>query len=499
MKVLTFFSFNIIFFCAFCVISNAQVLSDGGFEEQSSSELSEPWWIDTDDGSVPSGVTIEVDLGSTEALEGDNCLKIVTTTQDQWIAVGQNLTVEKNTDYIINFYVKADDIIAWDGNPEWAKGYMKVIDDQGNALADPFVPHYWDGEDNSEPWTPGEIVFGAGFDMSVWRDYHYVFNSGENTELYLIIGTYVNNVVTLWIDDFSIDKVESVAFEDNGFEDQSGATITDPWWIDTDDGNPPSGSTIEVELGTGESFEGDNNVKFETTAQDQWIAIGHDLAVEANTDYYVIFHAKGDAILWDNNPEWSKGYMKVIDDQGNALADPSVPHYSDGGEIGEPWAPGEIVFGEEQMMRYWRDYLYKFNSGAGTEVYLQIGTYVNNVITWRLDDFRLFKAISNSTGIKTVTGNIPTEYVLNQNYPNPFNPVTVINYSVPVMATGFENQITLKVYDILGTEVKTLVNEAQAPGNYQVGFDASGLSSGIYLYTLRGNNFIETKKMILIK
>jgi len=90
--------------------------------------------------------------------------------------------------------------------------------------------------------------------------------------------------------------------------------------------------------------------------------------------------------------------------------------------------------------------------------------------------------------------NTPSDYKLGQNYPNPFNPVTNINFSIP--KDGFVN---LTVYDILGIKVNELVNENIKAGGYSVKFDASDLSSGAYFYAIRVNNFIETKKMLLIK
>ncbi|MCB0753535.1 MAG: T9SS type A sorting domain-containing protein, partial [Ignavibacteriae bacterium] len=88
-----------------------------------------------------------------------------------------------------------------------------------------------------------------------------------------------------------------------------------------------------------------------------------------------------------------------------------------------------------------------------------------------------------------------------QNYPNPFNPTTTINFSIPeINKVGQSNNNTvLKVYDILGKEIATLVNEIKAPGNYQVQFDATSLTSGIYFYRLKSGEFLETKKMILLK
>jgi len=89
---------------------------------------------------------------------------------------------------------------------------------------------------------------------------------------------------------------------------------------------------------------------------------------------------------------------------------------------------------------------------------------------------------------------LPKEYALSQNYPNPFNPTTVIQYDIP--KDGF---VTLKIYDILGREVKTLVNENKLQGRYYISFDASKLASGVYIYRLQAGNYIATKKLLLLK
>lgn len=81
-----------------------------------------------------------------------------------------------------------------------------------------------------------------------------------------------------------------------------------------------------------------------------------------------------------------------------------------------------------------------------------------------------------------------------QNFPNPFNPSTKIRYSLPEASFA-----TVKIYDMIGNEVATLINEEQPAGNYEVDFNAAGLSSGMYLYRLQAESFVETKKMILLK
>jgi hypothetical protein len=88
----------------------------------------------------------------------------------------------------------------------------------------------------------------------------------------------------------------------------------------------------------------------------------------------------------------------------------------------------------------------------------------------------------------------PSGYKLCQNFPNPFNPNTQIRYSVPKTAI-----VELKVFNLLGQEIATLVNEEKSPGNYEINFDASNLSSGIYVYKIQEGSFVESKKMILLK
>ncbi len=86
------------------------------------------------------------------------------------------------------------------------------------------------------------------------------------------------------------------------------------------------------------------------------------------------------------------------------------------------------------------------------------------------------------------------EYALEQNYPNPFNPSTTIKYQLPN-----DEFVTLKVYDILGNEVTTLINEEKVAGKYEVNFNASTLASGVYIYKIQSGSFINSKKMLLLK
>jgi len=115
---------------------------------------------------------------------------------------------------------------------------------------------------------------------------------------------------------------------------------------------------------------------------------------------------------------------------------------------------------------------------------------------------------SSPTGVENNNDKLPTEYLLMQNYPNPFNPSTNIKFAIPSNVKGGTSKVTLKIYDILGSEVATLVNEELSAGTYEVEFSTKdGYTSGVYFYQLKvtdtesgsGKGFIQTKKMVLLK
>ncbi len=128
---------------------------------------------------------------------------------------------------------------------------------------------------------------------------------------------------------------------------------------------------------------------------------------------------------------------------------------------------------------------------AISESYLLLGTTGG---VWR-------RALPEITDVKLNSNTIPTVFKLEQNYPNPFNPTTKIKYTIPSsINSAIEGAlIQLKIYDILGNVINTLVNEVKSPGVYEAEFDASSFSSGVYFYQLRVNEYFDTKKMILIR
>jgi len=182
----------------------------------------------------------------------------------------------------------------------------------------------------------------------------------------------------------------------------------------------------------------------------------------------------------------------------------------------EPFMTNEsgYIYVSTDFGNNWKDITANISSVAANHVrkilidgdYIYVGTSLGNVYKRKLSDV--------VTAIEQSDYSIPTEFILDQNYPNPFNPSTTISFSIPqvmVRQAHHDNadvipslsrdevHVTLKVYDVLGREVATLVNDNLSAGSYSYNFDASKLTSGVYLYKLQAGKFSETKKMILMK
>ncbi len=146
---------------------------------------------------------------------------------------------------------------------------------------------------------------------------------------------------------------------------------------------------------------------------------------------------------------------------------------------------------------------WEFNSGfgisknAGSEIITEAGQSFTG--TSRNGNTTVISSLFSGnpaifTGVNNMEESVPGKYQLYQNYPNPFNPSTIISWQLPV-----KSHVLLKVYNILGKEVSTLVNEVKPGGKYKIIFDAGNLASGVYFYRLITDSFTETKKMILLR
>jgi len=144
-----------------------------------------------------------------------------------------------------------------------------------------------------------------------------------------------------------------------------------------------------------------------------------------------------------------------------------------------------------------------FVEGKGTTTEQQFYSYIDENLSAGKYQYRLkqidFDGTYEYSNIIEADINQPLEFSLSQNYPNPFNPTTKIKYIIPQDEIREIKNVRLIVYDVLGNQVATLVNEEQHPGIYEVEFDGGNLSSGVYYYSLEAGNFRDIKKLILLK
>ncbi|BDQ02357.1 FG-GAP-like repeat-containing protein [Ignavibacterium sp.] len=158
---------------------------------------------------------------------------------------------------------------------------------------------------------------------------------------------------------------------------------------------------------------------------------------------------------------------------------------------------------EENKNSNWRTI--GFVNGVGTTTQSQSYSYVDKNIRsgkylYRLKQIDFDGSYKYSSEIEVIIG-LPDRFVLEQNYPNPFNPVTKIKFSLPADVKGQTSKVELKIYDVLGKEVATLINENKEAGNYEIEFDANkyGITSGVYFYHLKYGELSSVKKFVLMK
>lgn len=207
----------------------------------------------------------------------------------------------------------------------------------------------------------------------------------------------------------------------------------------------------------------------------------------------------GVALVSDQN----YGYRAMSNSGNNPIGGVSLnPRFNDDGKwlaiasrtTIRDYGPGDIAF-----------------SVSGGPYQIEPGKYLNVVFSiaggYSVEELRT--AIQSSrlaaglipTSVEKLEDELPIKFSLSQNYPNPFNPSTKIKFNIPTVETGHTPslQTSLIVYDVLGREVKTLINQNMQPGKYEVEFNATGLSSGVYFYKLSAGSFAETKKMMLVR
>jgi hypothetical protein len=157
----------------------------------------------------------------------------------------------------------------------------------------------------------------------------------------------------------------------------------------------------------------------------------------------------------------------------------------------------EVTFNSENIDNVSESFLVT-TAGMGNRT-VKARVMINTTEEWEyflIDNFSDESPLGKEsyTQINLNINEIIMDYGLAQNFPNPFNPSTTIEYQIPV-----DGYVSLKMYDILGKEIKTLVNDYKTVGKYQINLDADDMSSGVYIYKIQVNDFVSTKKMMLVK
>jgi sugar lactone lactonase YvrE len=286
---------------------------------------------------------------------------------------------------------------------------------------------------------------------------------------------------------YTLDNPTKIAYGPDGYVyvSQWGTSNQKVVRFDGNGGNFISEFTQSLNLPLGHTWDSEGNLyvacygsrdvrKFDTS--------GNFLGIFTETG-----HLQGPTNLWFDNT----GNLFVIDwvlgsvIQFNAITGGYIRTFISGLQNAEGYS-----FGPDSNLYIcdWSQNLIKRYTPGGT----LIGIFTNqgNMLAPNSILFRPVKIIAVEEGTNIITDN----FSLKQNYPNPFNPGTIINYELRIT-----NYVTLKVFNSLGKEVATLVNQKQSEGSYSVDFNAANLPSGIYYYSLKTDGISETKKMILLK
>ncbi len=206
---------------------------------------------------------------------------------------------------------------------------------------------------------------------------------------------------------------------------------------------------------------------------------------------YLTFYAK-----WDIEQGWDAARVSVSTNNGTTWTDLHGKYTVPAQGRGAQQPPNAPIYDGTQST--WVQEEMDLSAFENQQIKLRFMLESDESVTgdgFYVDDIKIMYFDTTAVSVNNEGLNVPKNFELFQNFPNPFNPTTLITYSVPKN----NSKITLKVYNILGKEIATLVDKTQNVGNYSVSFNANDLPSGVYFYQLKSGNFIQTKKMVLMK
>ena len=381
-----------------------------------------------------------------------------------------------------------------------------------------------------EDWWSDTVVVGCAITLdngnnweSIW-ELHATGNVGPDNYYAWIsvpgnfrLGFYYkgdsNNIDFLYVDDIFLFTAMEVALPPSFLQAEASSTeqkVTLNWNAGVPLG-PPIGYRIQRKDGLPEDNSNYTTIQ-ETNAStftfsDESVELNHNYTyrIASLTGSTTAGHYGNEATAYvpatvpvelqnfaaeitDNKVELNWSTASEINNKGFEIERtslPSSPNQGEGGEAGRGWEKIGFV------------------PGFGTTTEIHHYSFIDEAVQAGQYQYRLkqndFDGTFEYSNIIKVTMDAPTKFSLEQNYPNPFNPSTKIKFSIPANDKGEMSNVSLIIYDILGNEIATLINEDKSAGNYEVEFDGTGLTSGIYFYQLTSGSFVDTKKMILIK
>lgn len=375
------------------------------------------------------------------------------------------------------------------GGVDWL---LLKYDPDGNQIYDSYYNGSASGSDNANDIALGienEVyVCGTSYEPSTGTDATLIKydNSGNQVWIKKITG---NGIFTDQFNKIKIDVSGNIYVSGSIYSD---VNRDDYLIVKYDrDGNQLWQRTYN---GTGNNSDKVNDM---TLYNDKVIVTGESLGTGTLLDYMTIEYDSS------GNQLWTARYNGSLNrsDKANAVTTDIMGNVYVTGESTIAISNVDIVTikydpqGDQQYILQYsgtaniNDIPSDIAVGEKDEIYICGSTYLTSNNT----DMVVLK-YSKSVGINEPLINLPKEFLLYDNYPNPFNPVTKIQFDMPV-----DSKVELKIYDITGKEVRSLINEYRQAGHYTVSFDGTDLSSGVFIYRLRSGEFVKSKKMFLIK
>lgn len=412
-------------------------------------------WI----GYAQTGASMTVVKENATAYNGDYWTKC-SSTQGGYYLLYQNTFASKPGDvWKLSAFIK-------DVSQKFPGGYVALKISAKSVTGSTFL--YWENPQQDSGVT------------TYWKQFSNTQTMPEGTAyiqaVIVIDGAAGAPEASYGIDDVRLELLSSVPDKTNllanpGFEEGVDTKGIPTGWI----GYAQTGASMEVKSDSRAARSGINWVKCTSTQGGYYLLYQNSFAAKPGQKWQISAYMK------DISPTYPGANFAGLKVSYKSVTGSTFTYFEYYGKtITSSWAKYDTTFTTPEGTAFIQAVVIIHAADGAPEA------------SYGIDDVKL--TLLEDVGVEQLTNNIPTKYELGQNYPNPFNPATTILYSLPR-----EGNVTLKVYNIVGQEVVSLVDAYQTAGNYKVSFTGEHLSSGIYFYRIKSGSFSEVKKMLLIK